>query len=83
MIGRGDTLVACGAFAARQDRRGRQECRPSLVNPVIDIYSTEDTVTSFAGAKGGRHGYFIFDLENYRRVMSGIAAFLEKHRFIE
>lgn len=33
--------------------------------------------------EGGRHGYFIFDLENYRRVMSGIAAFLEKHRFIE
>ena len=33
--------------------------------------------------EGGRHGYFIFDLENYRTVMSGIFAFLEKHEFLK
>lgn len=33
--------------------------------------------------EGGRHGYFIFDLGNYREVMRGIAAFLEKRGFLE
>ena len=33
--------------------------------------------------EGGRHGYFIFNLEYYREVMSGITAFLEKQDFLQ
>lgn len=32
--------------------------------------------------EGGRHGYFIFDLKNYREVMAGISQFLERHKFL-
>ena len=32
--------------------------------------------------QGGRHGYFIFDLSNYRRVMERISAFLTEQKML-